>query len=85
MLVIASNCKIFDDDHEHEHEIAEMLQDSSCSCDAGPCSNPLFAPPGIGNRRQALAKLGLLSLRFPLLIRLSHLLLGTRTRGTAAH
>ena len=82
---MASNRKILDHDHEHEHEIAEMLQDSSCSCDAGRRSNPLFAPPGIGHRRQALAKLGLLSLRFPLLIRLAHLLLGTRTRGTAAY
>ncbi len=36
-------------------------------------------PPRIGYRRKALAKFGLLSLRFDLLVRLACLLLRTRT------
>jgi hypothetical protein len=39
---------------------------------------------GISNRREALAKFGLLAMRFPLLVRLTCLLLGTRTRGSTA-
>ena len=46
---------------------------------------PLLIPSGISYRRKALAKFSLLALGFLLLIRLAHLLLGTRplTRTTA--
>ena len=39
---------------------------------------PLLASAGISYRGKTLAKISLLSLRFPLLIRIAGLLLGTR-------
>jgi hypothetical protein len=56
----------------------KILNASSRSCDPGRRSDPLLTPSGISYRRKALAKLSLLTLGFLLLIRLAHLLLGTR-------
>jgi len=46
--------------------------------------NALLASPRISHRGKALAKFSLLTLRFPLLLRLARLLLGTWTWGAAA-
>jgi hypothetical protein len=46
--------------------------------------NVLLASPRISHRGKALAKFSLLTVRFPLLLRLARLLLGTWTWGAAA-
>jgi hypothetical protein len=70
LFAIKITARIPDYDHEHEYEIAwrDLL--------------PTLA--GISNRGEALAKFGLLAVRFPFLVRLACLLLRTRTRGTTA-
>lgn len=55
----------FDDDYEHEYEIARRRY--------------LPTPPGISYRRKALAKFSLLELGISLLVRLPRLLLGAGT------
>ena len=75
-----------------KHHWRMRQRERECSNDenaAGPAyfvifPNVLLASPRISHRGKALAKFSLLTLRFPLLLRLARLLLGTWTWGAAA-